>query len=121
MLWPFLESLPIEMEEQAVVDGASRFGAFFRIILPNAVPGLVATAIYVLVLVCDELLYALVFLTSERLKTISVGIMTFIGGQIINWEYIVATGTIVTALVFGIFLAIERYLVKGWGMGSIKE
>jgi ABC-type glycerol-3-phosphate transport system permease component len=121
MLWPFLDSLPIEIEEQAMVDGASRFIAFFKILLPNTVPGLIATSIYILILVVDELLYALIFLSSESLKTISVGIMTFIGGEIINWEYIVATGVIVVTIIFIIFLSIEKYLVKGWGVGAVKE
>lgn len=120
LLWPFFKSLPVEMEEAAMVDGASRVGAFMRVILPNAIPGVVATAIYTLILVWDDLLYALVLCSSESTKTITLGIASFIGGEIVEWEHIMATGTVVTVIVLGFFLIIQRYLVKGWGAGSVK-
>lgn len=120
LLWPFFKSLPVEMEEAAMVDGLSRVGAFLRVILPNAAPGVVATAIYTMILVWDDLLYALVLSSSEHTKTITLGITSFIGGEIVEWEHIMATGTVVSLVVLGFFLVIQRFLVTGWGAGSVK-
>src|SRR5581483_10090552 len=74
LLMGYFESIPVELEESAMIDGATRFGAFRRVILPLAAPGLLASALYAFTQAWNEFLYALVFITNVRLRTLPVGL-----------------------------------------------
>jgi multiple sugar transport system permease protein len=111
--------IPIELEEAALVDGLSIWGAFFRIVFPLAAPGMVAAFILALVLCWNEYFFA-ALLTSTHATTIPVMVASQTGSQGINWWSMAAlsTAAIAPLIVIGIFL--ERYIIKGMTAGSVK-
>lgn len=112
-------SIPIELEQAAMVDGASVWGAFIRIVLPIALPGLVAAFILSVVLCWNEYFFA-ALLTSSRATTLPVMVASQTGSQGINWWSMAAlsTAAIFPLAVIGIFL--ERFIVKGLAAGAVK-
>ena len=123
MLRGFFLSLPAELEDAAMVDGCTRFGAFRRIVLPLAAPGLVAAGMYAFLLSWNDYLYALVFLQSGSQMTLPVGIqLTFfvenMGPQM--WLYLLAASVLASIPVFIIFLALQRWMVSGLTAGAVR-
>jgi multiple sugar transport system permease protein len=112
-------SIPIELEQAAMVDGASVWGAFMRIVLPIALPGLVAAFILSVVLCWNEYFFA-ALLTSSKATTLPVMVASQTGSQGINWWSMAAlsTAAIAPLAIIGIFL--ERYIVKGLTAGAVK-
>ncbi|HEX2528418.1 MAG TPA: carbohydrate ABC transporter permease [Geminicoccus sp.] len=112
-------TIPIELEEAAAIDGASVWGAFLRIVLPIALPGMVAAFILSLVLCWNEYFFA-ALLTSTNATTIPVMVASQTGSQGINWWSMAAlsTAAIAPLAIIGIFL--ERYIIKGLTAGAIK-
>lgn len=113
------ESIPNELEQAALVDGCSSWGAFFRVILPIATPGLVAAFILSLVLCWNEYFFA-ALLTSTNAKTLPVMVASQTGSQGINWWSMAAlsTAAIAPLVLIGVFL--ERYIIKGLTAGALK-
>ncbi|MDH6265793.1 multiple sugar transport system permease protein [Rhizobium sp. SG_E_25_P2] len=111
--------IPVELEEAALVDGLSIWGAFFRIVFPLAAPGMVAAFILALVLCWNEYFFA-ALLTSTHATTVPVMVASQTGSQGINWWSMAAlsTAAIAPLVVIGIFL--ERYIIKGMTAGSVK-
>lgn len=111
--------IPIELEEAALVDGLSIWGAFFRIVLPLAAPGMVAAFILSLVLCWNEYFFA-ALLTATHAKTIPVMVASQTGSQGISWWSMAALScaAIAPLVVIGVFL--ERYIIKGMTAGSVK-
>jgi multiple sugar transport system permease protein len=107
------------LEEAALVDGLSIWGAFFRIVMPIALPGMVAAFILAMVLCWNEYFFA-ALLTSTDAKTIPVMVASQTGSQGINWWSMaaLAAAAIAPLIVIGVFL--ERYIVKGLTAGSVK-
>ena len=112
-------SIPTELEEAALVDGLSIWGAFLTIILPIALPGMVAAFILSLVLTWNEYFFA-ALLTSSNAKTLPVMVASQTGSQGINWWSMaaIATAAIMPLILVGVFL--ERYIVKGLTAGAVK-
>jgi ABC-type glycerol-3-phosphate transport system permease component len=120
LLRAFFESIPLELEEAAMVDGANRLKAVIYIIAPMALPGIIATSIFTFIVAWNDFLFARIFVTSENLKTLPVGIQDFFSMAVIDWGLIMAAGMMVTipALIF--FVSVQSFLVKGWGAGAVK-
>lgn len=117
----FFLSLPKELEELAMLDGCSRFGAFFKIIVPISLPGILSTMIFSIILAWEELLFALV-LTNRNASTIPVAIQGIAGDTIngANWAALTAVGTI-TVLPVAIFaLLVQKWLIQGLSDGATK-
>jgi len=112
-------SIPIELDEAALVDGLSVWGAYLRIILPIALPGLVAAFILSLVLTWNEYFFA-ALLTATDAKTLPVMVASQTGSQGINWWSMAAlsTAAIAPLVIVGVFL--ERYIIKGLSTGAVK-
>ncbi len=112
-------AIPVELEQAAFVDGASAWGAFLRIVLPIAVPGMAAALILSVVLCWNEYFFA-ALLTSTDANTLPVMVASQTGSQGINWWSMAAlsTAAIAPLVLVGIFL--ERYIVKGLTAGSVK-
>jgi multiple sugar transport system permease protein len=115
----FFLAIPRDMEEAGLVDGCTPFGAFVRIVLPNAAPGLVATFVYAFLFAWDELLFAAA-LTQTRAETIPVGIRNFIGNYSQEYAQLMAAGVVSTVPVMLAFFATQRWLVKGLTAGAVK-
>jgi ABC-type glycerol-3-phosphate transport system permease component len=120
MMKGFLDEIPVEIEEAAVVDGCSRMGAFLRTTLPLAAPGFAATAIYNFILSWNEFLFALMF-TSLNAKTLPVAAVELIGEAGVEWGPIASMGTmaVLPAIVFT--LLSQKYLVRGLTLGAVKS
>lgn len=119
MMRGFFSEIPTELEDAARVDGCSRYGAFARVALPLAAPGLAATAIFCLLLSWNEFLFALV-LTSKVAKTAPVALYSFVTFHEVLWGSLFAAGTMVTLPVLVFTLLVQRNLVRGLTMGAIR-
>ncbi|ADH64894.1 binding-protein-dependent transport systems inner membrane component [Allomeiothermus silvanus DSM 9946] len=112
-------AVPRELDEAAVVDGATPFIAFFRVVLPLATPGVVVSAILCFIFSWNELLYALV-LTRAAARTAPVAATAFMSGYDLPWGEIMATGTMIVLPVIVFALLVSRHLVRGLTLGAIK-
>lgn len=117
----FFLSLPKELEESAMLDGCSRFGAFFKIIVPISLPGILSTMIFSMILAWEELLFALV-LTNRNASTIPVAIQGIAGDTIngANWAALTAVGTITVLPVALFALLVQKWLIQGMSDGATK-
>jgi len=115
----FFASIPVELEEAARIDGCSPFQVFWLVVLPLAVPGIIATGIYVFLTAWDELIFAWV-LTSGDTMTIPVGIRNFVGNYQNRFDLIMAAATVATLPVMAIFFMLQKYIVKGLTAGAVK-
>jgi len=115
----FFLALPRDLEEAALVDGCTRFGAFVRIVLPNAAPGLVATFVYAFLFAWDELLFVSA-LTQSNAETIPIGIRNFIGNYNSPHDQLMAAGVVATVPVMIAFFAVQGWLVRGITAGALK-
>ena len=120
LLRAFFESIPLELEEAAMVDGAGRARAVWHVVLPLALPGLIAAAIFTFILAYNDFLFALVLITSEELKTLPVGVNDLFNATIVDWGMIMAAGVMITLPAVLFFAGVQRYLVQGWGAGGVK-
>jgi multiple sugar transport system permease protein len=116
----YFQSVPLELEEAARIDGASRFGAFWRIALPLAAPGLAATAIFTLLNAWDEFFFALIFSSTYSSKTVPVALAEFIGRHNVNWGLLVTGGFIASLPPIVLSLVCYRYIVSGLAAGGLK-
>jgi multiple sugar transport system permease protein len=122
LLMGYFRTIPRELEECATVDGATRMQAFLRIILPVALPGLVSAGIFAFTLSWNEYIYALSFINTDSLRTVSVGVPSkaIVGGDAYQWGQLMAAavlGSVPIALGYSFFL---RYYVAGMTAGAVK-
>lgn len=113
------DTIPIELDEAAQVDGLGPWGTFFRIIVPMALPGMVAAFILSLILCWNEYFFA-ALLTSSQAKTLPVMVASQTGSQGINWWSMAALSTAAIAPLVLIGVVLERYIIKGLTAGSVK-
>ena len=121
LLMGYFKTIPKELEECARIDGATRFVAFYRIILPLATPGILSAGIFAFTLSWNEFLFALVFLSTPELKTVPVGVTSeLIKGDVFFWGSLMAGalfGSIPVAIVYSFFV---EYYVSGLTGGAVK-
>jgi multiple sugar transport system permease protein len=115
----FFLDLPIELEEASLVDGSSRYGAFFRIVLPLAASGIATTAIFSIIFAWNEFLFASV-LTTEKARTITPSISNFITDKAILWGRLYAAAAIVLLPVMVFALLVQKHFGRGVTSGAIK-
>jgi len=116
----FFISIPRELEDAAIIDGCSRFGAFVRIVLPISAPGIIATATFIFLLAWDELFFAWVLTSSAEVQTIPVGIRLFVGQFQHRYDLMMAAATVSTLPVLIAFFACQRFFIKGLAAGAVK-
>ena len=121
MIIQFIRSIPVDLDEAAMIDGASKIGVFYRIILPQLTPAIVTAAIFSFYWTWDEFLIPLIYLNRPELYTVSLALRTFSdpSGQT-DWGAIFAMSSLSLLPVFVIFIAFQRYLVEGISTTGIK-
>jgi multiple sugar transport system permease protein len=121
LLMGYFRSIPYELEECALIDGATRFEILWKIILPLAVPGLISAGIFAFTLSLNEFIYALTFISSSETKTIAVGVVTeLVDGDVYHWGALMAgalMGSLPVAIIYSFFV---EYYVSGM-TGAVKE
>jgi multiple sugar transport system permease protein len=120
LLMGYFESIPEELEEAAMIDGATRFRAFYRIVLPLSAPGVLAAGLYAFTQAWNEFLYALVFITDGRLRTLPVGLASFITGDVYGWGFLMSGAVLTTLPVIAAYIYLQKYMVEGLTAGSVK-
>lgn len=120
MMKAFFDDVPLHIEEAALVDGQTRVGAFFKVTLPIAAPGVVATTIFTFILSWNEFLFAFMF-TSERAKTAPVEFVgIFLRESGVQWQLMSAGACLLMLPTLGLSWVIHKYFVKGLGLGAVK-
>ena len=120
MLRGFFANIPVELEEAAMIDGATQLGAFLRIALRLGAPGMLATATFSFILAWQEFLFAVTFTSSASLRTLTVGIAAMRGRDMIDWGLLDA-GVIITTIPLAVmFVFIQRFLIQGLTTGAVK-
>lgn len=119
ILRSFFATIPVELEESARIDGCNSFQVFWKVSLPLAVPGIVATGIYVFLSAWDELMFAWV-LTNGQTMTIPIGIRLFVGNFQNRYDLMMAAATVATVPVLVLFFLLQKHIVKGLTAGAVK-
>ncbi|KKK58408.1 hypothetical protein LCGC14_3044750, partial [marine sediment metagenome] len=120
LLLGFFKSIPRDIEEQALIDGYSRIGAMFRVVLPLSVSGILTVVVFAFTLSMHEFIYALAFISSSSMKTVSIGVPTELIGEFFEWGPLMAGAlipSIPVAILYTFFL--DRF-IAGFTMGAIK-
>ena len=120
LLMGFFRSIPADLEEQAMVDGTTRLGALFRILLPLSAPGLVAVSVFTFTGAWNELLLALIFTTSPSNWTVPVAVQYLITGDVFRWGLIMAGSVAAAVPVMALYYLAQRFVVQGLSAGAVK-
>ncbi|MEU1212146.1 carbohydrate ABC transporter permease [Streptomyces sp. NPDC005791] len=119
MLIGYFDSVPRELDEAAKVDGCGPLGALFRVIVPAAIPGIVAVAVYAFMTAWGEVLFASV-MTNDTTRTLAVGLQGYSTQNDVYWNQVMAASLVVSLPVVAGFLLLQRYLVTGLTAGAVK-
>ena len=103
-----------------MVDGATRLQALVKVVLPLARPGLISCGVFTFILVWNEYTLALLFISSERLKTLPVGIVAFMGMIAAQWGYILTAIVLMIVPILFVFMIVQKALVRGFLAGATK-
>ncbi|MFZ4814897.1 MAG: carbohydrate ABC transporter permease [Phototrophicaceae bacterium] len=120
MLRGFIVNIPADLEEAAMVDGATRLQAFLRVIVPLAQPGIIATSVWIIVVTWQEFLFALAFTSTQEMRTLPVGMNDFIGQYGIRYGELMATSVMISLPIILLFFLLQRYFVAGMTAGATK-
>ena len=121
LLRSFIAGIPIELEQAAMIDGASRFAAFREVVLPQALPGVISTALFAFILSWNEYLYALVFINQDDRKTLPPGVLTMLNqNQNVEWALLMAASVLMSVPVLLCFGVLQNHLTRGFGAGAVK-
>lgn len=120
LLRAFFQSIPLELEEAALVDGAGRLRALIYIVAPLALPGLIATSIFTFTLAWNDYIFTRILIISDELKTLPVGVQDLFSAAVVDWGLVMAAGMLITIPALAFFMAVQRHLIAGWGTGGLK-
>ena len=121
LLWGFFKQLPIDVEQAAMVDGCSRLGAFFRVVLPLSLPGVTTVAIFSFLLSWTDYTFALVMIDSDDQKTLPVGLETMTGQYELRDGELMAGSTLIALPLLILFIFLNRYFIHGLAAGAVKR
>ncbi|MFO1209941.1 MAG: carbohydrate ABC transporter permease [Amaricoccus sp.] len=121
LLKGFFDNIPVQLEQAARIDGATRFQAFRMIVMPLSVPGIVATAIYSFIGAWNEYIYAYTFLSKNDQLTLPVGIQRFFSENTTDWPGLMAASFMMSVPVVVLFLVLQRYFVRALTEGAVKH
>ncbi|WP_324668862.1 carbohydrate ABC transporter permease [Geochorda subterranea] len=122
LLRSYFASIPLELEEAAWVDGASRAQGLRKIVMPLATPGVIATFVFLFIVAWNDYLYSLVLISSDTKKTLTLGVVTGLMTRtaVLSWGMLMAAGVLMTLPIVAMFMVIQRHLVAGFTAGSVK-
>lgn len=120
LMQSFFDGIPRDLEEAAMIDGASRFTAFRQIILPLTLPGVAATVGFVFTAAWSEMIFALMLISSNEKATFPVGLLSFVSKFSVDFGQMMAAGVLALIPACLFFLLIQRYLVQGLTAGAVK-
>lgn len=120
LLWGFFKAMPMHLEEAAMVDGCTRVSAFFRVVLPLSLPGIVTVAIFSFLLSWTDYVFAFVLVSSDSLKTLPVGLASILGSFDARWGELMAGATLITLPLLVMFSFLSRYFIQGLAAGAVK-
>lgn len=121
LLRSFMSGIPQDLEAAALVDGASRMGAFFDVILPQAMPGIISTALFTFILAWNEYLYALVLVNTDTARTLTTGVINMLVTSFhIEWSLLMAASVMMSIPVIAVFAFLQQHLTRGFGAGGVK-
>jgi multiple sugar transport system permease protein len=120
MMRSFFQEIPVDLEEASMVDGASRMGAFWRVVLPLVRPGLAATSIFIIIDSYNEFLFALILSSTPDVMTMPVAAAALVGRIHVQWGAMTAGGTVAMLPILFFALLMQRHLVRGLTLGAIK-
>jgi multiple sugar transport system permease protein len=116
----YLQSVPHDLDEAAAIDGAGRLQTLALIVLPLALPGIVTVFIFSFIQAWNEFLLANTFMSTTEMKPLSVTLYSFIGYRGIEWQYIAGAVILATVPAVALFVAVQRWLLKGLTVGAVK-
>ncbi|RKX78096.1 MAG: carbohydrate ABC transporter permease [Spirochaetes bacterium] len=119
MMTSFFNAIPRELDEQAKIDGCNRFTAMVRVVIPIALPGIAATAIYIFITAWNEFVFASV-LTGKSVRTIPIALQNMVGQYQIEWGLLTAGGVVSAIPVIILFFFIQKQLISGMTAGAVK-
>ena len=120
VLMGYFRSIPIELEEAARIDGASRLYIFWRITLPLAAPAILSVTLFAFTNAWNEFLFAFVFITSESLRTLPIGLQSLVVGDILPWGKLMAASLLTAIPVAVLYVYAQRFLSEGLTVGAVK-
>jgi len=121
LLRSFMSAIPPDLEAAAMVDGASRFRAFIDVILPQAAPGIISTALFTAILAWNEYLFALVLINSDASRPLTTGVMSMLVTSFnIEWSLLMAASVMMSVPLLVVFVFLQKYLTRGFGAGAVK-
>jgi multiple sugar transport system permease protein len=120
LLMGFFRSIPLQLEEAALVDGATRVQALVHVVLPLAAPGLLAAGLFCFTLSWNEFLYALIFIADDSLKTLPVGLSEFVVSDFAFWGQLMAAAALASLPVIVVYIYLHKYMVQGLTAGAVK-
>lgn len=120
MLTSYFKNIPVELDEAAIIDGASRLGCLFRITLPLSLPGLASVLVYAFVTTWNEFIFALCFATDSSVKTLPIGLAEFSTEFNTDWGAVMAASVVMTLPIAILFLSMQRLFVGGLTAGATK-
>jgi len=121
LLRSFMSAIPADLEAAAMVDGASRFRAFIDVILPQAAPGIISTALFTAILAWNEYLFALVLINSDASRPLTTGVMNMLVTSFnIEWSLLMAASVMMSVPLLVVFVFLQKYLTRGFGAGAVK-
>jgi multiple sugar transport system permease protein len=116
----YYRSIPEDLEDAAMIDGATRLGAFLRVTLPLAAPALLSVTLFAFTNAWNEFLFAFVFITSENLKTLPIGLQLLVFGDILPWGMLMGAALLMAIPVMIVYIYAQKFLVEGLTAGSVK-
>ncbi|MCL4459237.1 MAG: carbohydrate ABC transporter permease [Chloroflexi bacterium] len=116
----FFDSVPVEIEEAAMIDGCSHIGALFHIVLPLSLPGLAATTLFALITGWNEFILPVTLINSQSKWVMGVGLSSFIGEYLISWNQIAAAAIVMVLPIVVAFAFLQQYLIGGLASGGLK-
>jgi multiple sugar transport system permease protein len=121
LLKGFYDNIPVQLEQAARIDGATRFQAFWKIVMPLSSPGIIATAIYAFIQGWNEYIYARTFVSDKSQLTLPIGLQRFFTEYATNWPGLMAASFIMSVPVVALFLILQKYFVRALTEGAVKS